>query len=197
MFLRSCIQCDPLHPDVAIRRDSVWPSYEFPWWTTPKSYPKEGIYYMLSKSAKWAEDGALPLVRTNLQTSSLSPKDGSWLKAQLEQAQELIVERIEHAKAEVDFMMQQIRDWEDIVFLSSKLDAEKLWYCMSQLFYCLPLSWHDAKPLPNIFMPEVSQTGMFTDNGTNTMWCTPHSQSHAGSFILLAVLGELVKDHKS
>ena len=48
------------------------------------------------------------------------------IKAQLEQAWQLLVDRIAHAEAEVDWVMEQIREWEDIVYISAQLDTAKL-----------------------------------------------------------------------
>ena len=57
---------------------------------------------------------------------SLSPEDMNHIKAQLEQAQQLLVDWIAHAEAEVDWVMEQIREWEDIVYISAQLDTAKL-----------------------------------------------------------------------
>ena len=48
------------------------------------------------------------------------------IKAQLEQARQLLVDRIAHAEAKVDWVTEQIREWEDIVYISAQLDNAKL-----------------------------------------------------------------------
>ena len=58
--------------------------------------------------------------------SKLSPEDVNHIKAQLEQARQLLVDRIAHAEAEVDWVTEQIREWEDIVYISAQLDNAKL-----------------------------------------------------------------------
>ena len=48
------------------------------------------------------------------------------IKAQLEQAWQLLVDRIARAEAEVDWVTEQIWEWEDIVYISAQLDTAKL-----------------------------------------------------------------------
>ena len=48
------------------------------------------------------------------------------IKAQLEQARQLLVDWIAHAEAEVDWVTEQIREWEDIVYILAQLDTAKL-----------------------------------------------------------------------
>ena len=80
---------------------------------------------MLSKSVKWYKwvaSGALPWKEPDVDTLKLSPEDVNRIKAQLEQAQQLLVDQIAHAEAKVDWVMEQIREWEDIVYISAQLD---------------------------------------------------------------------------
>ena len=84
---------------------------------------------MLSKSVKWYKwvaGGALPRKEPNVDMSKLSPEDVNHIKAQLEQARQLLVDRIACAEAEVDWVTEQIREWEDIVYISAQLDNAKL-----------------------------------------------------------------------
>ena len=84
---------------------------------------------MLSKSVKWytwVAGGALPRKEPYVDTSKLSPKDVNHIKAQLEQAQQLLVDQIAHAEAEVDWVTEQIWEWEDIVYILAQLDTAKL-----------------------------------------------------------------------
>ena len=83
---------------------------------------------MLSKSVKWYKwvaSGALPQKEPDVDTSKLSPKDVNCIKAQLEQARQL-VDQIAHAKATVDWVTEQIQEWEDIVYILAQLDNAKL-----------------------------------------------------------------------
>ena len=84
---------------------------------------------MLSKSVKWykwVDSGALPQKEPDVDTSKLSTEDMNRIKAQLEQAWQLLVDQIAHAKAKVDWVTEQIWEWEDIVYISAQLDNAKL-----------------------------------------------------------------------
>ena len=84
---------------------------------------------MLSKSVKgykWVAGGALPRKEPDVDMSKLSPEDVNHVKAQLEQAQQLLVDQIARAEAEVDWVTEQIWEWEDIVYISAQLDNAKL-----------------------------------------------------------------------
>ena len=128
-FLRCCLRGEPLHPDEEIHADAVRPSYDCPWWNTRITFPPEGVFHVLSKSVKWYKwvaGGALPRKEPDVDTSKLSPEDVTCIKAQLEQAWQLLVDRIAHAEAKVDWVTEQIREWEDIVYISAQLDTAKL-----------------------------------------------------------------------
>ena len=128
-FLRCCLRGELLHPDEEIHGDAVRPSYDLPWWNTKITFPPGGVFHVLSKSVKWYKwvaGGALPRKEPDVDTSKLSPEDVNRIKAQLEQARQLLVDRIAHAEAEVDWVTEQIREWEDIVYISAQLDNAKL-----------------------------------------------------------------------
>ena len=68
----------------------------------------------------------MPQKEPDVDMSKLSPEDMNHIKAQLEQAWQLLVDRIACAKAEVDWVMEQIQEWQDIVYISAQLDNAKL-----------------------------------------------------------------------
>ena len=129
MYLRFCLWGQPLHPQEEIHGDAVQPSYEFPWWITKITYPPEGVYHLLSKSVKWYKwvaGGHWPNMQPDVDTSKLLPSDVNHIKAQLEQAWQLLMDQIACAEAEVDWVTEQIWEWEDIIYISATLDNAKL-----------------------------------------------------------------------
>jgi hypothetical protein len=125
-FLQSCLRGQPLHPQEQICKDSVQPYYEFPWWITQITFPPEGVERLLRTSLKWykwAAGGALPRTEADLKTSALSPADIKQIIIHLEQARQLLLDRIERAEAEEAEITDQIATWEDIVYRSAALDV--------------------------------------------------------------------------
>ena len=55
--------------------------------------------------------------------SKLSPADIQKIIAQLEEAQELLLDQIAHSKAEEAQITKQIATWEDLVYKSTTLDV--------------------------------------------------------------------------
>jgi hypothetical protein len=128
-FLKSCLQGKPLHPQEEIIEDAVRPSYEFPWWITRMDYPRQGVEHLFRKSFqwhKWMAQGGLPIIQPDIETSKLSPADIQQIKAQLEEAQQRLLDRIARAEAEEAWVDEQIAGWEDIVFNSAALDLGRL-----------------------------------------------------------------------
>ena len=124
-FLKSCLRGHPLHPLEEIHGDSVRPLYEFPCWTTSTIYPPEGVEHLLQTSLnwhKWVTSGALLMKQPHLETSTLSPADIEQIVAQLEEARQLLLDRIAHAEAEEARITEEIASWEDIVYKSAALD---------------------------------------------------------------------------
>jgi len=125
-FLQSCLRGEPLHPQERICRDSVRLAYDFPWWITQITYPPEGIDRLLKTSLnwyKWVAGGALPRREADIETSKLSPADVQQIVAQLEEARELLLDRIAHSEAEEAQITKQIATWEDLVHKSAALDV--------------------------------------------------------------------------
>ena len=65
----------------------------------------------------------MPRREANIETSKLSPADVQQVIAQLEEAQELLLDRIAHSKAEEAQITKQIATWEDLVYKSAALDV--------------------------------------------------------------------------
>lgn len=102
------------------------PNYEFAWWMTQFPFPPDGVDQLLSKSIdwyKWVARGSLPRTEGDLPTSMLKPTDIDQVVAQLEEARDLLLDRIAHAEAEEADITEQIATWEDLVFKSASLDV--------------------------------------------------------------------------
>ena len=128
-FLKSCFQGKPLHPQEDIIEDAVWPSYKFAWWITQMDYPPQGVKHLFHKSFqwhKWMAQGGLPIMQPDIETSKLSPANIQHIKAQLEEAQQHLLDRIARAEAKEAWVTEQIAGWEDIVFNSAALDLVRL-----------------------------------------------------------------------
>jgi len=65
----------------------------------------------------------LPRREANIEMSKLSPADVQQIIAQLEEAQELLLDRIAHSEAEEAQITKQIATWEDLVHKSTALDV--------------------------------------------------------------------------
>ena len=128
-FLKSCLQGKPLHPQEEIIEDVIWPLYEFPWWITRMDYPLQGVEHLFHKSFqwhKWMAQGGLLIIQPDIKMSKLSPADIQQIKAQLEEAQQCLLDHIAHAEAEEAWANEQIAGWEEIVFNSAALDLVRL-----------------------------------------------------------------------
>ena len=128
-FLKSCLQGKPLHPQEEIIEDAVQPSYEFPWWITQMDYPLQGVEHLICKSFqwhKWMAQGGLPIMQPDIKMSQLSPADIQYIKAQLEEAQQHLLDHIACAEAEEAWVTEQIAGWEDIVLNLTALDLVRL-----------------------------------------------------------------------
>ena len=125
-FLISCIRGEPLHPQEEICSDAVRPSYAFPWWISPTTFPPEGVDDILQTSLnwyRWISKGGLPTTEPHLETSKLSPVDIELITAQLEEARQRLLDRIAHCEAEEAWTTEEIASWEDLVYKSATLDV--------------------------------------------------------------------------
>jgi hypothetical protein len=88
--------------------------------------PPEGVDRLLRKSLawyKWVADGSLPMRQGDLETSKLSPADIQQTISQLEEARDLILDRIAHAEVEEAQITKQIATWEELVYQSAALNV--------------------------------------------------------------------------
>lgn len=93
---------------------------------SPTTYPPEGVGHLFQTSInwhKWVASGALPIKEPHLETSTLSPADIQNIIAQLEEARQCLIDRIEHSEAEEAWTTDQIVAWEDIVYKSAAIDV--------------------------------------------------------------------------
>lgn len=67
----------------------------------------------------------MPRREDDIRTSELSPADIKKLIGNLEQARQLLLDRIAHAEAEEADITDQIPIWEDLVYRSAALDVEQ------------------------------------------------------------------------
>ena len=65
----------------------------------------------------------MPRREANIEMSKLSPADVQQIVAQLEEARELLLDRIAHSEAKEAQITKQIATWEDLVHKSAALDV--------------------------------------------------------------------------
>ena len=82
----------------------------------------ESIWNPSGSVKYWGHQWCLPMKQPHLETSTLSPADIEQIVAQLEEAWQLLLDRIAHAEAEEAWITEEIASWEDIVYKSAALD---------------------------------------------------------------------------